>query len=187
MRVVIALQACVLILNLDYDWYSGWESVIVYPDEFVTDYEYVDEAGVVHRVNDAMAGEALSHGPVLLSWADVEASADWHGAGMNLVVHEFAHKLDMLTGDADGAPPLHAGMLRERWHRVFTAAYEDFCKRVDAGEDTAIDPYASEAPAEFFAVGSEVFFAEPELLAEEYPEVYAQLAEFYRQDPLRGK
>ena len=184
MRVVIALEACVLILNLDLDWYAGWEGVVIYPDEFLTDYEYADEAGVVHRVNDAMAGEALSHGPVLLSWADVEASADWEHAGMSLVVHEFAHKLDMLSGEADGAPPLHADMSREHWRKVFAAAYENFCARVDANEDTAIDSYAAEAPAEFFAVCSEVFFAEPELLNLEYPDVYRELAAFYRQDPL---
>lgn len=184
MRVVIALQACVLILNLDLDWYAGWEGVVVYADEFITDYEFADEAGVVHRVNDAMAGEALVRGPVLLSWADVEASADWHGAGMNLVLHEFAHKLDMLTGDADGAPPLHRDMSREEWHTVFSAAYADFCACVDADEDTAIDPYAAEAPAEFFAVCSEVFFAEPELLLDEYPEVYRQFTQFYRQIPI---
>jgi Mlc titration factor MtfA (ptsG expression regulator) len=183
MRVVIAMQACVLVLGLDLDWYAGWEGVVIYPDEFVTDYEYTDEAGVVHRVNDAMAGEALAQGPVLLSWADIEASSDWHHAGMNLVVHEFAHKLDMLTGEADGAPPLHPGMSRETWRKVFTTAYEDFCARVDDGEDTAIDPYAADAPAEFFAVCSEVFFAEPELLEDEYPEVREQLAAFYRQRP----
>jgi hypothetical protein len=184
MRVVVALQACVLILNLDLDWYAGWEGVVIYADEFLTDYEWEDEAGVVHRVNDPMAGEALARGPVLLSWADIEAGSDWEEAGMNLVVHEFAHKLDMLTGEADGAPPLHPGMSRQHWRSVFTSAYEDFCARVDDDEETAIDPYAADAPAEFFAVCSEVFFAEPLLLLEEYPEVYRELAQFYRQDPL---
>jgi hypothetical protein len=183
-RVVIALQACILILNLDLDYYTGWESVVVYAGEFVTDFEWVDDAGVVHRVHEPIAGEAMPHGPVMLSWEDVEASADWDETGMNLVIHEFAHKLDMLDGDADGTPPLHANMSRTEWQHVFDAAYEDFCARVDAGETPAIDEYAAEAPGEFFAVGSEVFFAEPELLWAEYPELYRQLALFYRQDPL---
>jgi Mlc titration factor MtfA (ptsG expression regulator) len=183
MRVVIATQACVPILGLDLDWYRGWENVIVYPDEFYPKHRYEDEAGVVHETDEPFLGEAMHHGPVLLSWPDVEASAEWHATGMNLVLHEFAHKLDMLDGEADGVPPLHAGMSRARWAKVLGAAYEDFCKRVDRGEETWIDPYAAEHESEFFAVTSEVFFAEPETLTSEYPELYAELVAFYRQDP----
>jgi Mlc titration factor MtfA (ptsG expression regulator) len=93
---------------------------------------------------------------------------------MNLVIHEFAHKLDMKNGDANGCPPLPAGMSMGTWRKALVAAYDDFCARQDSGEDTAIDPYAAESPAEFFAVLSEVFFAEPALLRDEYPDVYAQ-------------
>lgn len=182
MRVVIAIQACVLILELDLGWYEGWENVIVYPDEFVPGYEYEDEAGVVHVRDDALAGEAWEGGPVLLSWADVEASSDWETAGMNLVIHEFAHKLDMANGTVDGMPPLPATMSRRDWAAALGAAYGDFCRRIDHGEHTAIDPYAAENPAEFFAVLSEVFFAEPRLLQAQYPAVYEQFAAFYRQN-----
>ena len=182
-RVIIAVQACVLVLNLDFALYDGWESVIVYPDEFVPDWEWEDEAGVVHRNDGALAGESMPHGPVVLSWPDVEASADWEAAGMNLVVHEFAHKLDMLSGEANGCPPVPPEMSAARWKHILDAAYEDFSRRVRHREDTRIDPYAAEHPAEFFAVLSEVFFAEPLLLREEYPEVYAQFASYYRQDP----
>src|SRR5437016_3123684 len=105
MRVVIAIQAIVLVLNLDPRYYDGWESVIVYPDEFITATEYEDEAGVVHQRNEPLAGEAQHAGPVVLSWPDVEASADWISSGMNLVIHEFAHKLDMRNGNANGCPP----------------------------------------------------------------------------------
>src|SRR5438105_4988023 len=98
MRVVIAIQAMVLVLNLDPRYYDGWESVIVYPEEFITAIEYEDDAGVVHRRNEPLAGEAMAAGPVVLSWPDVEASADWSSSGMNLVIHEFAHKLDMRSG-----------------------------------------------------------------------------------------
>jgi Mlc titration factor MtfA (ptsG expression regulator) len=182
-RVVIAVQACVLVLEQDLALYDGWENVIVYPDEFVPGWEWEDEAGVVHTNEDAMAGEAMPGGPVVLSWPDVEASADWETAGMNLVIHEFAHKIDMKNGDANGCPPLPAGMPASRWRAVLGAAYDDFCARDDRGEELAIDPYAAESPAEFFAVLSEVFFADPLLLRDEYPEVYAQFAQFYRQDP----
>ena len=184
-RVIIAMQACVLVLELDLALYDGFENVIVYPGEFVPDWEWEDETGVVHRNIGALAGEAMPGGPVVLSWPDVEASADWAASGMNLVIHEFAHKIDMQAGDANGCPPLPATMSAAAWQQALTAAYEDLCARVDDGEDTAIDPYASESPAEFFAVASEVFFAEPLLLRREYPDVYAQFTAFYRQDPAR--
>jgi Mlc titration factor MtfA (ptsG expression regulator) len=181
-RTIIAIQACVLVLNLDLALYDGFENVVVYPGEFVPGWEYEDEAGVVHRRDDALAGEAMHLGPVVLSWPDVAASADWDAAQMNLVIHEFAHKIDMVDGDANGCPPMPEG-LRGEWQRALHVAYEDFVARVDAGEDTAIDPYAAEAPGEFFAVLSEVFFAEPALLLDEYPDVYRAFARFYRQDP----
>lgn len=181
-RVIIAIQACVLVLELDLSLYDGFENVIVYPDEFVPGWEWEDEAGVVHRMDDALAGEAMPRGPVMLSWPDVEASADWEATGMNLVIHEFAHKIDMRGGEADGCPALPAGMSARAWQEAMRGAYEEFCARVDGGEETEIDPYAAESPAEFFAVLSEVFFADPLLLRDEYPEVYAQFAAFYRQD-----
>jgi len=181
MRACIAAQACMLILNLDLDFYRGWIEVIVYPDEFVADYEYVDEDGIVHHVQEPMSGESWLEGPVILSWADAaEAGGD---SGYNVVIHEFAHKLDMLNGDANGFPPLHGEMSRTEWSRAFGAAYDAFCQRVDARQETRIDPYAAESPAEFFAVLSEAFFEIPHAVRGEYPEVYGQLAAFYRQDP----
>ena len=180
MRMGIAVQACMLILNLDLDCYRGWVEVIVYPDEFVAEYEYMDEDGVVHRVEEPMSGESWLAGPVILSWADAELRGE---SSYNVVIHEFAHKLDMLNGDANGFPPLHAGMDRGEWSRVFGAAYEDFRGRVERREATGIDPYAAESPAEFFAVLSEAFFETPGAVRAEYREVYRQLAAFYKQDP----
>jgi MtfA peptidase len=113
----------------------------------------------------------------------VEASSDFAESGMNLVIHEFAHKIDMRNGEANGCPPLHPGMPVVTWRDVMSRAYDDFCRRVERAEETAIDPYAAEDPAEFFAVLSEVFFAQPATLHAAYPDVYRQFAQFYRQDP----
>ena len=181
MRVAIAAQACILILNLDIDFYRGWADVIVYPEEFVAEYEYTDEDGVVHEVREPMSGESWQAGPVILSWAD--AAETMPGTGYNVVIHEFAHKIDMLNGDANGFPPLHADMERDNWVQVFTRAYDDLRAALERGEETAIDPYAAEHPAEFFAVMSEAFFDLPTVVRVRYPDVYAQLSRFYRQDP----
>jgi Mlc titration factor MtfA (ptsG expression regulator) len=181
MRLSIAFQACLPILNLGLDYYAGWTEVIVYPDQFLPTHEFRDDAGVVHVVRHPMAGESWRRGPVVLSWADAAGSADLDG--VNVVIHEFAHKLDMLNGDANGYPPLHRGMRRADWARVFALAYNDFVRRVERGEDTVIDPYAAESPGEFFAVLSEAFFEIPKALKQCYPEVYGQLSAFYRQDP----
>jgi MtfA peptidase len=182
MRVSIAIQACMLILNLDLDYYyRDWVEVIVYPGEFIAEYEYMDEFGVAHRVEEPMSGESWLAGPVILSWEDTALRGGEHG--YNVVIHEFAHKLDMLNGDANGFPPLHAGMDRAGWSGAFGEAYEDFKGRVQRGEPVTIDPYAAETPAEFFAVLSEAFFEIPDRVRAAYPRVYEHLAAFYRQDP----
>jgi Mlc titration factor MtfA (ptsG expression regulator) len=178
----IALQACLLTLNLSEDSYRGWSEIILYPDEFLRQRVETDEAGVVHHSRDILAGESWHGGPLVLSIADVAASGQ--ADGFNVVLHEFAHKLDMLNGDANGFPPLHRGMDAAAWARDFTAGYEDLCARVDAGEDTVIDPYATTDPAEFFAVLTEIFFETPCVLDREYPRVYEQMRRFYRQHPL---
>jgi Mlc titration factor MtfA (ptsG expression regulator) len=182
MRLSIAIQACLPILNLGLEYYRGWVEIIVYPDEFVPEYEYVDDDGLVHHVREPMTGEAWLGGPVILSWHD--AAGDHGVAGYNVVIHELAHKLDMLNGEVNGFPPLHRDMSPTAWSEAFGAAYADFCRRVNAGEETPLDPYGAETPGEFFAVMSEAFFETPEVLAATYPEVYAQLSLFYRQDPL---
>jgi len=136
---------------------------------------------LIHSRREILSGEAWERGPVVLSWADVAASGTCDG--YNAVIHEMAHKLDALNGMANGLPPLHKGMSVTSWAKTFSSAYEGFCQRVDGNEETLIDPYAAEAPEEFFAVMSEHFFETPDLLKREYSEVYAQLKEFYRQDP----
>jgi Mlc titration factor MtfA (ptsG expression regulator) len=180
MQISIALQACLPILNLGLDWYRDWVGIIVYPGDFVIPRQTLDADGVVHEYDDPVLGEAWEGGPVLLAWfADENEIGD-----INVVIHEFAHKLDMTNGEIDGMPALHDGMRRADWIAAFQPAYADFCRRVDAGEATEIDPYAAEHPSEFFAVASEVFFEAPDLLRETYPAVYGQLCGFYRQDPV---
>lgn len=190
MQLIIAAQACLLVLNLDLELYDDWVEVIVYPDEFVTDYEYMNEDGVVHRVRAPLSGEAWEHGPVILSWRDAQAADG--GDGYNVVLHEFAHKIDMHNGAANGFPPLQADMDRNAWTQAFETAYAGMRQQLEQGAYTLIDPYAAEDPAEFFAVLSENFFETPDAVQSVFPEVYRQLAAFYRQDPLdwgnsRGK
>lgn len=179
MQVDIALQASLLVLKLGLDWYKGFVGVVVYPGDFIVPRRTLDEAGVVHEYEEEVLGEAWEGGPVLVSW--IPPAERWEG--VNVVIHEFAHKLDMTNGDTDGMPALHGAMTRDAWAAAFGPAYEDFCHRVDGGEDTTLDPYAAESPAEFFAVMSEAFFQTPALLQADYPAVYGQLARFYRQDP----
>lgn len=180
MQLSIALQACLPVLNLGLDWYRGWVGIVVYPGDFVIPRQTVDEAGVVHEYDDEVLGEAWEGGPVLLSWFDAGNEAP---EGVNVVIHEFAHKLDMSNGAVDGLPALPGDMSRDDWMAAFNPAYEDFCHRIDADEETRLDPYAAEHPAEFFAVMAEAFFESPEVLRAEYPAVYHQLARFFRQFP----
>lgn len=182
MATAIAAFAALPVMNIGYDWYEDWSEIVVYPGEFIYDGEQMDEVGIVHHVRDVRSGEAMQGGPMVLSWEDVEHSGQ--GEGFNVVIHEFAHKLDMKNGDANGRPPLHSGIAPEEWARDFQSAYDDLCRRVDHGEETVIDPYATENPAEFFAVLTEYFFEAPDLLKQEYSAVYGLLAKFFRQDPL---
>ena len=178
-RLSIALQACLPVLNLGLELYEGWVGIVVYPGEFRVHGEEVDEHGIVHSYTDELSGEAWPGGPVILSWQDAGTSE----AGYNVVIHEFAHKIHMLLGHEDRFPPPRKGMDSARWEREWESAYKRFCAEVDAEEPIIIDPYAAEHPAEFFAVMSETFFEAPRLLRSEYPAVYGQLHLFFRQDP----
>lgn len=179
MRLLIALQACLPILHLGIDWYSGWMTIIVYPAGFAPTREVVDEFGLVHTVRDELIGEAWHNGPVILSWEDAEDAGILDGH--NVVIHEFVHKLDMLNGAADGFPPQHERAHARAWPEIFTAAYTDF----QAHPKPGLSRYGATAPAEFFAVLSEVFFEKPGLLNDTYPEVYEALSLFFRQDPVK--
>jgi Mlc titration factor MtfA (ptsG expression regulator) len=181
-RVLLATHACVPILKLGIDWYDGWHSVIVYPDAFIPRREHTDAAGVVHQTHVVLAGEAWGRGPVILSWADVLKIGE--EPGHNVVIHEMAHKLDMLNGDTDGFPPLHRRMNHRVWWRVFSSAWDRLQDAHHNGAELPIDAYALTSPAEFFSVVSEVFFETPATLQQHLPDVYRQLEHFYRQHPL---
>ncbi|KTD11773.1 Protein MtfA [Legionella gratiana] len=182
MRLSIALQACLPILNLGLDWYDDWVSIIIYPESYSRQDRVVDEYGIEHLGNAHLSGESWQRGPVILSWNDVLH----HGGtdGRNVVIHEFAHKLDMQNGRANGFPPLHKGMSAQRWAAEFNNAYNDFANRIQHNDDIPINHYASTSPAEFFAVFSELFFEKPDVIRHYYAEVYELLVQFYRQDPL---
>lgn len=181
MRVTVAAQACLLILNLDIDYFDGWVEVILYPGAFRVDHEHRDAIGLVHNEAYVLTGEAWLRGPVILSWDDVERDTYHPRPGRNVVLHELAHKLDGLNGITNGMPPLRRGMSRERWAGDFSGAYDALCRQVEAGESAGIDPYAATSPAEFFAVASEYFFTAPDILKNCCPDVHRQLALFYSQ------
>jgi Mlc titration factor MtfA (ptsG expression regulator) len=184
MKAVIATQACLPILNLGLDWYRNWRTVVVVPDVFVQENLEYDRAGVAHEWEEDQSGESWDRGPVVLSWQDVEASG-W-GDGYNVVIHEAAHRLDLLDGEVNGRPALHPEMNPQEWSGVFSVAYSDLSRKASGRgrRRMRIDDYAADSDYEFFAVASEYFFEQPRVLRGEYPEVYRLLGAFYRQDPL---
>lgn len=183
MAVAIAAQACVPVLKLGLDCYDAFKGIVVHPDAVVARREVTDEDGVVHHYDEELSGEAMAGGPVMLSWRDVAEAGDSAEWGYNVVIHEFAHVLDMRDGVADGMPLLPDRAAQQRWRSVIDAEWARFCERVDAGEDTLLDPYGAEAVDEFFAVASEVFFVAGVELRREHPALYELLAGYYRQNP----
>ncbi len=182
--VAIAAQAVLPVLRLGLERYDGFVGIVVYPDQVRAQRSIVDEDGVAHEYEEVLAGEAMEGGPVMLSWRDVRAASQGAPAGYNVVIHEFAHVLDMADGTADGVPVLPPDLPRAEWLAVLEAEYQGFCQRVEAGdEETALDPYGANGLEEFFAVASEAFFvAAPTLLAA-HPALYRLFVRFYRQDP----
>lgn len=179
MKVSVAAQACLLILNMEVAYFDGWDEVILYPGAFRVSHVQRDALGLVSEQATDVLGESWLRGPLVLSWSDVERDSYQLQAGHHVVVHEFAHKLDGLNGAMDGMPPLRRGMNRQDWASELNAAYQDLCRHVAAGRHSHINTYAATNPAEFFAVISEYFFTAPALLQSVYPGVYRQLQLFY--------
>ena len=183
MAVAIAAQACLPILRLGLAQYDAFKGIVVHPDIVVARREVMDEDGIVHYYDEELAGEAMEGGPVMLTWRDVADAGDSAEWGYNVVVHEFAHVLDMRDGAADGVPLLADRAARERWLAVLVPEWDEFSVRVAVGEDTLIDPYGAEAIDEFFAVASELFFVDAATMRGEHPALYELLAGYSRQDP----
>ena len=181
---------------------------MIYPSEFLVPRRIADDDGVVHEYVEPLAGEAWERGPLLLSWEDVRAASEGSARrAYNVVIHEFAHKIDQLDGEADGVPPfdrrLHPELTRAGWCADLEQAFEQLNAELDMIEQEIpgsvdpespeadryydrlpLDPYAAQHPGEFFAVSSEAFFVEPARLRDAFAPWYARLAAFYRQDPL---
>lgn len=181
--VAIAAQACLPVLRLGLDRYDGFVGIVVHPDPVRVRREVVDEAGVQHEYHEELAGEAMEGGPVMLSWQDVRRAGRDAQAPYNVVIHEFAHVLDLADGLSDGVPLLPAGLSRSQWVGVLADEFTDFVARVEAEESTLLDPYGAQGEDEFFAVSSEAFFVAPRALKAEHPALYGVFTTFYRQDP----
>jgi len=190
MAVAIAAQAVLPLLHQKAGWalYDGFVGIVVHRDAVVAPRVVTDESGVVHEYDEELAGEAMSDGPVMLSWQDVATAAD-HGSetgwAYNVTIHEFAHVIDLADGHANGVPPLPDRASRQHWLKVMTSAYADFCHQVDTQQPTAIDPYAAESIDEFFAVAVETFYVQPRTLQQTLPAVHRLFVDYFQEDPAR--
>lgn len=181
MEISIAAQACLLVVNSP-QWYDHLRTILVYPGAFKS--RQIEHQGYVVTESDSVRlGESWARGPIVLSWADAEHGALDHGDGQNVVFHEFAHQLDMLSGHTDGAPLMNEGQSFATWERVILEAFDRHLANVEAGRPTVLDAYGAEGHEEFFAVAVEAFFEIPDELKLDEPEVYQQLSEFFRLDP----
>jgi len=184
MRVVVAAQACLLLLNRPGADFESLRQVLLYPAPFWVDRVRTGAAGVVHEQRQALSGESWQAGQVILSWADVQAGSADPGDGRNVVIHEFAHQLDQDNGPANGVPRLGSRRRQREWQQVMADELAALQARVAAGLPGLLDPYGATDPAEFWAVASEAFFEQGERLAAERPALYRQLSLYYRVLPL---
>ncbi len=185
MAVAIAAQACLPVLELGIAWYDGFVGIVVHPDVVVAPRETADDDGVVHRYDEELAGEAMQGGPVMLAWRDVAEAGLSAVDGYNVVVHEFAHVLDMREGLTHAAEEADPTSERGRWQLALIDCWNDFADAVEDEVPTFLDPYGATSPEEYFAVASEAFFVAPLEFEREQPEAYGLLRTFFRQDPAR--
>ena len=182
MRVTIAAQACLLQLGREATYYPTLQTILVYPHPYVAAREQRD-GFLVHESDQVRLGESWHRGPVVLAWDDVLHGARDPRDGRNVVLHEFAHQLDQEIGGSDGLPKLPMRSMHAPWARALGEEYRELVEAVGRDRKTLLGAYASTSPAEFFAVATEVFFEKPVQLRRKHPELYEQLALFYRQDP----
>ena len=182
-RVTIAAHACVLLLHRPTDYYPGLYTIIVYPGAYVAERAVREPIGVVTEQIETRLGESSTRGAVVLSWDAVSAAASDVGDCRNVVLHEFAHQLDAQDGRVEGTPVLSDRSRYVAWARILGEEYERLRRDASLGRRTVLDRYGATSPAEFFAVATECFFTRPGLLAGNHPELYAELRDYYRQDP----
>jgi len=191
-KVCIAAQACLLLLHRHTGYYPSLRSVVVYPSTYFVQTSRHLGAGIIEESQQARLGEAWQEGTVVLAWDAVRKGASDLGLGPNIVLHEFAHLLDFEDGRTDGAPLLDFGESRAArksryasWTRVFGEEFENLRVKVQRGEEAVLNAYGATNPAEFFAVTTETFFTCPHEMQKHHQELYDQLREFYRQDPVQ--
>lgn len=184
MRVTIAAQACLLLLNRPHYYYPKLQQILIYPAAFVVQGSSADVAGVMHDKRRVLSGESWTLGKVILSWADTLQGAADPTDGRNVVIHEFAHQLDQEKGVATGAPLLQRSSDYQQWSAVMAAEFTQLQHQAQTGHSSLFDHYGATNPAEFFAVISEVFFEQPQQLSALHPGLYQQLSQFYRLNPL---
>ena len=182
-RITVAAQACLLLLNRPTDYYPRLRQILVYPRAFWVQHTQPDEHGLVHAHDELRAGESWDEGQVILAWDEARDSARIPDDAFNVVLHEFAHQLDAENGLSNGAPELGSPQRHARWAAVMQAAFAQLQAQVAQGEHTVLDPYGASEPVEFFAVATEAFFERGADLAQEAPALYAELAGFYEVDP----
>ncbi|WP_170391540.1 zinc-dependent peptidase [Ruegeria arenilitoris] len=182
MRLSIAAQACLLVVNSD-QWYDNLTTVLIYPNAFKSRQQR-HSGYVVTEQEIIRTGESWDRGPVILSWAHSRQGAANDHDGHNVVLHEFAHQLDDLSGGTNGVPVLAKGQSYAEWERVFLTTYDAHLHAVETGRRTVIDPYGATGHEEFFAVTVELFFERPEALRDTAPEFYGQLSKYFRLDPI---
>ena len=183
MAVAIAAQACLPVLRLGLAHYQHFVGIVVHPDAVQAPRSLQDPDGVVHEYTEMLAGEAMDGGPVMLSWPDVRRSGHSAQQGYNVVIHEFAHVLDMASGQADGMPQLPADLPARDWRVTMQAAFIQLEQELAAERVTLLDPYGATGPEEFFAVASEAFFVNAPQMKKEHPALYGMLSRYYLQDP----
>ncbi len=179
--VTIAAHACLLLLGLEHNFYPNVESILIYPAGFLP--RRLKGIGEIVTESRPLGGEAWSQGPVVLSWSDARAGGRHPEDGVNNVLHEFAHKLDMLDGACDGIPPLADEPQFRRWTQIITAEYERLVAQSEQGQATLLRAYGAQDKTEFFAVATEGFFMKPCEMRHEHQELYDVLCSYYKQYP----
>lgn len=158
-RVTIAAQACLPILDLGLSLLADWSDIIVYPQAFHVSRDETDEVGVVHHHDRLLSGEAWTRGPVVLSWDDIQQDMGNARLGHNVIIHEIAHKLDMLDGSSNGMPPLHFQMAIPEWTAALSTAYAQLQQSLEHHHRVCINPYAATNPGEFLPYSANTFSA----------------------------